>query len=162
MNRQDAFERLKVNFKLKDSDFYFLELLPLIQMLWADGKNQAGELKILYKYVVEHIAYLDRKAGIKTITTQDANDFLDRFAHSRPSPQLLNELQEITSLTDTSQDIPRQKTILEYCLDIAAACTTGYPYKPQDRIMLEEKKLLTTLFKELHVSPDQKSNIWLL
>ena len=61
MNPQDAFDRLKNQFVLKDSDFYFLDLIPLIKIIWADGRNQESELQILYKFVIEHVAYLAQR-----------------------------------------------------------------------------------------------------
>jgi hypothetical protein len=64
MNAQNEFESLKSQFFLKDADFYFLDLIPLIEVIWADGDNQEAELKILYKFIIEHIAYLDKQAGL--------------------------------------------------------------------------------------------------
>ena len=138
MNPQDAFDRLKNQFVLKDSDFYFLDLIPLIKIIWADGRNQESELQILYKFVIEHVAYLDQQAGVRAITVEHANDFLDRFAHQKPSDRLLDELLTISVLLDSDKQHTRRRTILEYCLDIAAACTTEYPFDLRGRIIQEE------------------------
>ena len=156
MNTQNEFERLKNQFSLKDADFYFLDLIPLIKVIWADGHNQKAELKILYKLVIEHIAYLDRQSGVRPVTIEQANDFLDRFAHHKPSDELLNELQAISAISNKSKDHSRQLTILEYCMDIAAACTTKYPYEMHERITQEEKELLQKLFKELDLQSSLK------
>ena len=154
MNKQNEFERIKKQYFLKDSDFYFLDLIPLIQMIWVDGINQESELKILYKFVIEHISYLDNQAGLRFITIKQANDFLDRFAHKKPSDELLSELQKISAMSDGKKGVLRNQTIMEYCLDIAAACTQQYPYGMHERVVNEEKELLQTLFKELGVQAD--------
>ena len=156
MNIQNEFERLKNQFSLKDADFYFLDLIPLIKVIWADGHNQKAELKILYKLVIAHIAYLDQQSGVRSVTIEQANDFLDRFAHHKPSGELLNELQAISAMSSKSKDQSRQLTILEYCMDIAAACTTKYPYDMHERVTQEEKVLLQKLFKELDLQADLK------
>ncbi len=156
MNIQNEFDRLKSQFSLKDSDFYFLDLIPLIKIIWADGKNQQSELKILYKFVIEHIAYLDQQAGLRVINSEQANDFLDRFAHQKPSDELLNELQAIYVMYLETNAHPRQQTIMEYCLDIAAACASQYPYEMHERIMQDEKVLLLKLFKELDIQSELK------
>lgn len=154
MDQQARFEQLQREFNLKDSDFYFLELIPLIEMIWADGMNQASELKILYQFVIEHIAKLDQLSSTPVISVEDANSFLDRFAHQKPNPRLLDELMTLF-FDKNSLD---KRTILQYCLDIAAACITQYPYQFQDRVMQNEKRILEKLFLELNISPDQPVN----
>ncbi len=152
MNLQHSFERLKSEFNLKDTDFYFLDLIPLIEMLWADGMNQEGELKILYNFVIEHIAKLDQLSETSVISVADANSFLDRFAHQRPDPQLVEELMALFHGKSGSD----RRTILNYCMDIAAACTTHYPFGLQERVMREEKNLLQKLFWEFGVSDSRR------
>jgi len=144
-------------FNLKPADFYFLDLIPVIEILWADDKNQPGELRILYQCLIEHIAHLDQSSGIHAISVNDANDFLDRFAHRKPSDHLLSQLRALS--THSSQSLPeaRRSSIFEYCLDIAAACTTQYPYELRHRIIDEEKKLLQKLFIEFNIAADTAS-----
>jgi hypothetical protein len=151
MSPQYAFDQLMNEFNLRPADFYFLDLMPLIEIIWADDNNQPGELRLLYNFLIEHIAFLDRIAGIQVVTSEDADAFLDRFAHNRPSSRLLTELRSIVSKAVPTH---RHPTIFEYCLDIAAACTTQYPYGLRDRIIDEEKKLLTKIFAELNIKPD--------
>jgi len=154
MNTQYIFDQLAQEFDLKSVDYYFLDLIPLIEMMWMDGKNQEGELKILYQFVLEHIAYLDQVVGAQVITAEDANDFLERFAHNKPSSKLLTELHHfITQIKGVPE--PRKMDILEYCLDISAACVTQYPYNIRDRIHDYEKAFLLKLFAELNISTQQ-------
>lgn len=145
-DKQNAFELLAEEFELKPSDYYFLDLIPLIAMIWADGENQPAELALLYQFTIEHIAHLDRAAGLPLITVEDANDFLERFAHRRPPQRLLDALDEWVVDPVSSHDAERSLSILRYCLDIAAACTTQYPYPLRGRIVESEKALLHKLF----------------
>jgi len=154
MNRQDELEILIRDFGLKSIDVQFLDLIPLIEVMWADGKNQQPELNLLYRFTLEHIARLDRGAGIHTVSVADANDFLNRFAHRRPPPELLKRLRNFVFDRDqdrSDQDAVRHRneTMLDYCLDIAAACVTCYPYGVHDRIIQEEKMFLKELIQRL-------------
>ncbi|OQK17367.1 hypothetical protein AU255_05650 [Methyloprofundus sedimenti] len=152
MDSRDKFEQLAREFDLKPVDFYFLDLIPLIEVMWIDGKNQQSELNILYQFVLEHIAYLDRAAGAYILTVEDANDFLDRFAHHHPPQKLLTELHDIIA-KETGIVEHRKKNILEYCLDISAACVLHYPYGIRERIRHDEKEFLLKLFAEFNISP---------
>ncbi|MGR9115810.1 MAG: hypothetical protein ACU85E_08585 [Gammaproteobacteria bacterium] len=154
MNKQQMFDLLTREFNLKPADFYFLELIPLIEMIWADGHNQPAELALLYKFTVEHMAHLDRASGIQFASVEDANDFLDRFAHQRPPIQLLEKLRELIVHPKTTEDSNRYRTIMNYCLDIAAACATQYPFGMQQRIIASEKELLNKLFLAFNCSAD--------
>ncbi len=156
MDSRDKFEQLAREFDLKPADFYFLDLIPLIEVMWLDGKNQESELNILYQFVLEHIAYLDKAAGAHILTVEDANDFLDRFAHHKPSQKLLSELHNIIT-KETSIIEHRKMDILEYCLDISAACVVHYPYGNRERIRQDEKEFLLKLFAEFNISPKKSA-----
>lgn len=152
MDRQQLFEQLAREFDLKPADFYFLDLIPLIEVMWLDGKNQASELKILYQFVLEHIAYVDQAAGAQVLTVEDANDFLDRFAHNKPPQALLTELHNLVTQEKGIAE-QRKMDILHYCLDISAACVIHYPYGMRERIQRDEKAFLIKLFTEFNISP---------
>lgn len=156
MNAQQRFDLLTAEFNLKHADFYFLDLIPLICMIWADGDNQEEELKILYHFVIKHIAFLDKESGIHVVTVDDATDFLDRFAHSKPPSRLLDELRAIAVNSDRKTFNEIKNTVFEYCLDIAAACATQYPFNIRGRIIDKEKELLITLFHEFNLLPEQE------
>ncbi len=157
MDSQYRFEQLAAEFDLKAADYYLLDLIPLIEMMWMDGKNQEGELKILYQFVLEHLAYLDQVAGVQVISIAEANDFLDRFAHHKPPQRLLTALHKFVAQEKGVAE-SRKHEILEYCLDIAAACVTHYPYDIRDRIHDYEKTFLLRLFAEFNI-PVQESTV---
>ena len=152
MDGRYTFEQLADEFDLKPADFYFLDLIPLIEVMWLDGNNQESELNILYQFVVEHIAYIDQAAGVQVLSVKDANDFLDRFAHQKPPQKLLTGLHNLVA-QEAGIIKQRKMDILEYCLDISAACVVHYPYGLRERIRHDEKQFLLRLFAEFNISP---------
>ncbi len=163
MSTPYSVDELLADFGLKPQDVYLLDLVPLIEMIWADGENQKSELNLLYDYTLKHFTALDKKmGGEEVLSIDDVNDFLDRFAHQRPDPTLLKSLREIvlTQRQDLTEEEKIQScdTMLGYCLDIAAACVPDYPYNRHERIMETEKQLLNDLMAVFNISPTDKVN----
>lgn len=165
MQAIDEFNKIMREFSLEEHDIYLLDLIPLIEMMWADGLNQAAELQLLYKFTIEHVAELSRLSeGEEVVSVKDVNDFLDRFAHQRPDPGLLKALRNIvielhTQRSDRESTTRRQQTLLNYCLDIAAACVTAYPFPNNERVMACEKKLFMELMSAFKIQPDRMIDI---
>jgi hypothetical protein len=88
------------------------------------------------------------------ISFRKNSDSLECFALSRPPAKLLQELRNLVAVSVTGGVNPRGKTIFEYCLDIAAACTTHYPFGLQERVMAKEKKLLEKLFQAFRIDAE--------
>ncbi len=153
MTPAEKFDQLKNQFDLQEADFFFLDLIPVINMIWADGQNQQGELRLLYQFVIDHIAQMDQHINDLSISVEDANSFLDRFAHRRPNPHLLKALTEL--FHDHNHPSSKYEAIMEQCLDIAAACTTHYPYELRERVIEQEKQLIFSLFDQI-----QKSSVF--
>lgn len=160
LSRQEIVNILETEHGLNGGYIYLLELVPLIEMMWADGRNQDGEIRIIYDYALKHLAELSREAaGEEILTVAEVNEFLERFVHQRPSPELLKTLHQLARSVICEQDgkaahKQRARTILEQCLDIAAAAVTHYPFGPDERFMVREKALLRELMEELCLSPD--------
>lgn len=161
MSNTTQFEQLKNECQLKDADFYLLELIPLIEMIWADNKNQPPELNLLYKFTAEHIAKLTEAAnGEEVITVAQANDFLDRFAHKQPSRETLTAIRQFVinhwhEQQDRQHKENTKQSILNYCLDIAASCVAAYPYGYHQRVSELEKQFLNELMKAFQINPKQ-------
>lgn len=161
MDKSLRFDQLKNECKLKDSDFYFLELIPLIEMIWADNQNQEPELKLLYKFTAEHIAQINKAAGdVDLVTVDQANDFLQRFAHNKPEQRVIALLRELVveswqNKRDSEQKELTKQSILDYCLDIAASCVEAYPYEHHQRVTSIEKTLLRELMLAFHIDPER-------
>jgi hypothetical protein len=146
---QTILERHKLNSKT----VYLLELIPLIEMIWADGKNQEKEISILQDFTIRHLANLSNAAdGLEVISVEEANSFIDYFMKQRPSDELLADLKGLAvqklaaELSSNSRDM-----IIEYCMDIAAACVTEYPYSSSERVQAQEKAIITDLIQTLGI-----------
>ncbi|WLQ14456.1 hypothetical protein O5O45_00710 [Hahella aquimaris] len=151
----EGFDNFLQKHGLKESHIYLLELIPLIEMIWADGRCQDAEVKILYRYTIEHLSRVSRESpDIEFISEDDINEFLDRFTQTRPDPEMLRELRELCldrmeSKSKYQDQMESKQAMMNYCLDIAAASVNRYPYKFNERIIAEEKDLLKELFHAL-------------
>lgn len=149
MNIQELIAR----YDLKPQHTYLLELIPLIEVMWADGRNQSKEISIIYEITEKHVTRLNNLVdGITVISQRDTRDFLDRFLHTRPPKSLLSELRALTLdwLNETGKAPEKGDSILGYCVDIAAACADTDRF--DDRVVQEEKLLLKELSKALNIS----------
>lgn len=141
---------------LPHNSVYLLELIPLIEMIWADGKNQEKEVTFLLDFTVKHLANLSKDAdGMEVVSVEEANAFIDHFMKQRPSKQLLSDLKSL-SIERIKQENNRDKCqkIVDYCMDIAGACVVEYPYHPSERIRTEEKELIREIVTELGLDSD--------
>lgn len=165
MIKINRFQQLKEQCQLKDTDFYLLELIPLIEIIWADHKNQQPELNLLYKYTTQHLANLSEAAnGEEVISPEIANDFLDRFAHQKPAAETLKALRQFVTeswhdANDSAKKENSKQSILDYCLDIAACCVSSYPYDHHQRIADAEKAFLKEIMTAFHINPEQTASL---
>lgn len=129
---------------------YLLELLPLIAVMWADGRNQPAEMAILQHFTVKHLAYLNTLAGGENVVdVSSANRFIERFTQAPPNSAMLSELGVIVKDHLSKTPTQTRTSILDACLDIAAACASSYPYPLGERINREEKASLKALIDAL-------------
>ena len=144
---------------LPANNLYLLELIPLIEMIWVDGKNQHQEILILQEFTVKHLAMLSRDAGgLEVISVAEANRFVDFFLTHRPDPSLLAELKELAfERLQARGDKQHNQSIIAHCMDIAAACVLEYPYHASERIRIEEKALLQAIIAALDLPETQAS-----
>ena len=138
---------------LPANNLYLLELIPLIEMIWVDGKNQHQEILILQEFAVKHLGRLSRDAGgLEVISVEDANRFIDFFLTHRPEQHLLAELKALAiERLQNRANAAHNQSIIDHCMDIAAACVSEYPYRASDRIRVEEKALLQAIIATLEL-----------
>lgn len=139
----DAVKRL-AHFGIKEEQVYLIELIPLVEMSWADGRIQKAEVAILIEYLKAHVNSINRLAGCKVISEESAIDFIKGFLNNRPDPELLDAVQKIIADTRINNKPPDQAecnrmAVLNGCLDIAASAVTKYPYGLTERFTAEEK-----------------------
>ena len=144
--REEIMEQLK-SFGITGKDVYFIDYIPLIEMIWADGEPQQGEMNIFFDFLEKHVAHLNKMAGYNAFELEDAVQFVSGFFKERPSPEILKSLRELAASSglfqgDSQKRAHFEKSLLAVCLDIGASCVTKYPYGLQERFNNEEKRCL--------------------
>jgi len=139
LTRREALEELRRH-GIEGTDVYLMDIIPLIEMIWADGKAQPGEIDILENFLQRHVARLNRMSGYEVLTLDRARRFVDRFLAERPDPQLLHTLRELVAPVRlaTSDEVLRRQvhdSLLAACLDIAASAVIG-PIIPPSIILI--------------------------
>lgn len=142
--RADAVEALE-RFGIRGVYIYLVDIIPLIEMIWADGKTQESELEILDAYLKKHVAKINEMAGYQALTMEKAKKFTNKFIEKRPSPQLLKTLRSLyagvfKSIKDEKIRASFKSSLLAACMDIASSSVTEYPYNHEDRFNPEEKQ----------------------
>ncbi|MCL4749542.1 MAG: protein kinase [Myxococcales bacterium] len=152
MSRHDALERLAL-FGIRGQDVYFIDTIPLLEMIWADGVVQPEEVRLLESFLRAHVKNLNALAGHEVVTFEEARAFVQQFLERRPDPELLGLLRRMLPDTGIAGDEPhsiqRRRAILSFCLDIGAACVAAYPDGDRDRFCSEEQQAFEQIFRTL-------------
>jgi len=64
--RQEAVEDLSM-FGIEDPKTYLVDMIPLAEMIWADGEVQESEFAILDEYLHERVQQINEMAGYSEI-----------------------------------------------------------------------------------------------
>lgn len=142
--RQEAIQDLQ-RFGISGPLVYLIDLIPLIEISWADGKVQSGELEVLHGYLETHVKRINETAGCEVLTQAQAQAFIQQFLKKRPAPELLTCLRNLVnpvrmSSSDQESNQALRRSLLSACLDIAASSVCQYPYGLGDRFNANEKR----------------------
>jgi hypothetical protein len=148
--REEIMEKLN-SFGITGKDIYFIDYIPLIEMIWADGQPQQGEMDIFYDFLEKHVVHLNKMAGYNAFKLEDAVQFVSGFFKNRPSPEILKSLRKLAAHSGLFQEDSKkrahfEKSLLAVCLDIGASCVTKYPYGLHERFNNEEKRCFFEIF----------------
>ena len=61
MTRQEAIDRLR-DFGIQGEQVYLIDLIPLVEMIWADGAAQRSEVAIFEAYLKQHVERVNTRA----------------------------------------------------------------------------------------------------
>lgn len=153
ITRKDAVDEL-ARHGIRGADLYLVDVIPLIEMVWADGHTQDGELDILNGFLREHVAHVNKIAGYAMLTFDHARKFVGAFIEERPDPALLRALRDLIpqarlSSSDEEHNARLRKSMLAACLDIAASSVTNYPYPLRERFNMSEKQCLFEILESM-------------
>jgi hypothetical protein len=140
--RAEALDRL-ARFGIRGAEAYLVDLVPLVEMIWADGDAQPEEVEELHGYVRRHVARLNGLAGYPMLKEADARGFVERFLRERPDPALLAELRALVaplrlSSSNEADNEAVRSCLLASCLHIAARA--GAPEGGRRRITDLERR----------------------
>ncbi|MBM3219980.1 MAG: hypothetical protein FJZ38_15110 [Candidatus Rokubacteria bacterium] len=153
MSRAEAVEALAEH-GISGGRLYLIDVIPLIDMLWADGRAESVEVELLHDFVRQHVDAINELAGTRVLTHEEGIEFLRRFLASRPSEALLTARAEKIApvrlaTSDASANRRGRQTILEWCLDIGAAAVSEYPYGVRERFCRREKERFLAILAAL-------------
>ncbi len=145
------------------NDVYLVDFFPLIQMVWADGQAQQGEIDILLKHITKHVEHVNKLAGCKVLHHEDAEKFIMRFIEKEPDPEIMTTLTELVtpirlSTSNKEENEKIRKSILWLCMDIAAIATTMYPYESDERFDRNEKERYFSIAETLSLSDTSQTD----
>jgi hypothetical protein len=151
--RQEALRVLEEDSRLSERMIYLLDVLPLVEMLWADGRCQQAERILIDEYLREHVAWLNAQVpGSRILEDADIDRFVAEFIERRPPAALLDALSEFAYAQHASgrSAVPdSRERVIDFSLDIASAAVTTYPFGPHERFEPEEKKIFMKLVRRL-------------
>lgn len=146
---------------IRQQQIYFIDLVLLCEMAWADGTIQQAERDLLFCYLDHHVDSINRLAGTRVLERREARDFIVPFLETRPDPLVLETIREVIPairINSKEAEVVEQTRldILNACLDIAASSVTRYPYGLKERFTTEEKEYYHQLTRLLCGLPGQE------
>jgi hypothetical protein len=143
LSRADAVAQLNGH-GIEDKEIYLIDIIPLIEMIWADGCAQESEIAVLEGFIRVHVDHLNQVAGYELLTLDAAHAFMNRFLDERPDPDLMRTLRSLISivrLSNSSEAVndALRKSLLAACLDIATVpcgerdLEAEMPFDPQEK-----------------------------
>jgi hypothetical protein len=153
VTRKEALRRLKLH-EIAGPQVYLIDIIPLIEMIWADGKAQESEIEILEDFLRKHVERINALADHEVLTLENARDFILRFLRRRPDPELLSTLRSLVapvrlSTSDPERNAAIRDSLLAACLDIAASAVVEYPYGLGERFGPAEKRCFFEILESL-------------
>jgi outer membrane protein assembly factor BamD (BamD/ComL family) len=151
ITRMEAVDQLS-SLGIKSPYVYLIDLVALIEMIWADGELQEAELAILNEYLHKRVHQINEMAGYKVMDFEDAQAFAQRFIQQRPQAEFLSSVRSligpfILTSSDSSYVDSLLMSLLEACIDIAANAVRKYPYGLHDRFDADEKRCFAEIVK---------------
>lgn len=109
---------------------YLLDVLPLVEMAWADGVVQPGERAMILAFLDEHLRQLEAREGGAVVPRADALRFVDRYLTERPPEAELRRLRELLVVVRLAEQGGHERT--QRILDGAMAVggVSGAPANP--------------------------------
>jgi hypothetical protein len=160
---KDALNKLR-KYGITGNDVYMVDFFPLIEMVWADGQAQAGEIDILDGYIEKHVNSINKLTGCKVLSPENARKFVKKFLEKKPDPEIMKTLRDLVkpirlATADEEKNEKLRQSLLFLCMDIAAISTTVYPYESDERFDLDEKACFFSIWQSLSASDSTQETV---
>lgn len=156
-----GFSALLSQHNFPSSFLYLAPVLPIVQVMWADGRNQMPERAKLHVILANHRETLSEIAGgVELVSANDIELFDQTFIAQRPDSQILDAFvglagdllasREMTFGSETAQSLFNSDQLFHACLEIAATCPARQDSSLgalfAQRIAQEERRLIEQTF----------------
>ncbi len=158
ITREEALREL-ARYGIKGARIYLIDVIPLIEMVWADGLAQESEVQILDDYLRKHVAHINSLAKSDILTMDIARDFVAAFLRKRPDPELLSTLRSFLapvrfSTSDKTLSDAVRKSLLAACIDIASSAKIDSPNELQKQFNFAEKRCFFEILESMEDRPE--------
>jgi hypothetical protein len=151
-----SFRNLLAQNDLPQSFMYLAPILPIVQVMWADNRNQMPEREKVQLLLENHcLALTEMFDGVEPVSKADREKFVAMFVSVKPDRDLLNHFAEIAVQlvvekqpvqADGDGSLNNPDRLITACMEIAAACAIHYPAPgnelTQKRILDQERVLI--------------------
>ena len=157
---KSRFSALLTQHGLPPSFIYLAPVLPIVQVMWADGRNQIPERAKLHLIMQAHCQALsDLAGGMEVVSIDHLEQFHELFISNQPDMDMLSALTGVATdllrqYPDTASGEPGllydRAQLLHACMEIAATCesesssSTGELFS--QRIVEEERRFIEQVF----------------
>lgn len=120
MGRTHALERLQT-LGLQGDDVSLAELIPAVEMAWADGEVQPNERAVLEAYAQSLVETLPAPPGGRRLTLARALAWLTQWTRRRLAPHERRQaLESVRLLSAHPGGAAMRKRVVEWCEAVAA------------------------------------------
>jgi hypothetical protein len=160
--REAALARLS-RYGIEGKRVYLIDLIPLIEMIWAGGQAQAEKIDFLYNFIKPHISHINRLAGYEALSVADAINFTAPYLASRPNMAHLKKLRECIiplRFGEVRSDYGDmvERWIVSACRNILSTTLTRYPHELRKKCCSEEGGMFLDIletFSAYHYKEDK-------
>jgi hypothetical protein len=141
-------------FGIRGPNVYLIDLIPLIEMIWADGEVQQAELGHLETFVRRHVERINAMANQQLLTYAAAYQFLSGYLEERPDPELMKTLRSFVqpvrlATSDPNYNDDTRRCLLSACVDIAASASIESPLETGESFDADEKRTYFEIIESL-------------
>lgn len=143
--REDALALLSV-YGIKGKRVYLIDLIPLIEMIWAGGQLQPEKIDFLDHYIKQHLRHINQMAGYLVLSMSDATRFTAPYLTAYPNMAHLKKIRECIEpvrFGETRNDYGdlMMRRILSACLNLLSISMAQFPHELQNENCVKERGL---------------------